>query len=129
MPYSDIARDYLLSEGIPADRIIKTGSPMFEVLNYYRMKIENSNILEKLGLEEQKYFVVSSHREENIASGNFNNMLNMLNFLAEEYKLPVIVSTHPRTRKAIDSGSNKNMDSNILFMKPLGFSDYNKLQY
>lgn len=128
MPYSSIAREYLLREGIPADRIIKTGSPMFEVLEYYKEKIKNSNVLGELGLEKGKYFVVSSHREENIATENFGRFTGMLNYLAEEYKCPVIVSTHPRTRKAIDSDSNLKFSGSIRFLKPLGFSDYNKLQ-
>lgn len=128
MPYSSIAREYLLREGIPADRIIKTGSPMFEVLEYYKEKIENSNVLGELGLEKGKYFVVSSHREENIATENFGRFTGMLNYLAEEYKCPVIVSTHPRTRKAIDSDTSLTFSGNIKFLKPLGFSDYNKLQ-
>lgn len=128
MPYSSIAREYLLREGIPADRIIKTGSPMFEVLEYYKEKIEKSNVLSELGLEEGKYFVVSSHREENIATENFERFTGMLNYLADEYKYPVIVSTHPRTRKAIDSDTSLRFSGNIRFLKPLGFSDYNKLQ-
>lgn len=128
MPYSDIAREYLLREGLPADRIIKTGSPMFEVLNYYRSKIESSDVLSQLELEQYRYFVISAHREENISSANFSNFIKMLNYLAEEYKMPVIVSTHPRTRKAIDSEAGLTFSSNIRFMKPLGFSDYNNLQ-
>jgi UDP-N-acetylglucosamine 2-epimerase (non-hydrolysing) len=128
MPYSDIAREYLLREGVSADRIIKTGSPMFEVLNFYREKIESSSVLNDLGLEQNKYFIISAHREENISSANFGNFLKMLNYLAKEYKLPVIVSTHPRTRKAIDASEGIAFSNLIRFMKPLGFSDYNKLQ-
>jgi UDP-N-acetylglucosamine 2-epimerase (non-hydrolysing) len=128
MTYSDIAREYLLREGLPADRIIKTGSPMFEVLNYYMEKIEASNVLNNLGLEQYKYFLISAHREENISSSNFENFMKMLNYLAEEYKIPVIVSTHPRTRKAIDAAEGVVFSDYISFMKPLGFSDYNKLQ-
>ncbi|MFX0560706.1 non-hydrolyzing UDP-N-acetylglucosamine 2-epimerase [Tepidibacillus infernus] len=128
MPYSDIAREYLLKEGLPADRIIKTGSPMFEVINSRKEDIEKSDVLERLGLEEEKYFVVSAHREENINSDeNFLNLVDSINALAEKYKMPVIVSTHPRTRKMIDT---KDIKFNPLVntMKPLGFNDYVKLQ-
>lgn len=128
LTYSDIAREYLLREGLPADRIIKTGSPMYEVLNYYLPKIKSSNIINDLGLKEGKYFVVSSHREENVNSEiNFNDLVNTLNKIAEEYSMPIIVSTHPRTRNQID---NKNIQfhKNIILSKPLGFHDYIKLQ-
>jgi len=128
LTYSDIARDYLLSEGLPADRIIKTGSPMFEVLNAYFNKIKESTIQKDLGLDKGKYFVISAHREENISSDiNFMNLVNSLNTMAEKYKYPVIVSTHPRTRNMLES-------KNILFHplvrlnKPMGFFDYNNLQ-
>ncbi len=128
LTYSDIAREYLLREGLPADRIIKTGSPMFEVLNYYMPKIRASNILEKLSLEEQKYFVVSSHREENINNRkNFTRLLDCLNKMAENYLLPIIVSTHPRTRKMIEAERIK-MRPEIQFLKPMSFTDYNALQ-
>lgn len=129
LTYSDIAREYLLKEGLPADRIIKTGSPMFEVLDQFRAKIEASNVLEKLNLEKQKYFVVSSHREENISNPkNFEGLITSLNLIAEKYNYPIIVSTHPRTRNMLDA---KKMEThkNIQFLKPLGFSDYNALQY
>lgn len=128
LTYSDIAREYLLREGLPADRIIKTGSPMFEVLNKHLKKIESSNILKKLNLEKVKYFVVSSHREENINSEkNFNDLMNSLNLIAEQFKLPIIVSTHPRTRKMIESKQVK-VNPLIQLLKPLGFLDYNALQ-
>lgn len=128
LTYSDIAREYLLREGLPADRIIKTGSPMFEVLNHYRSAIESSNILEKLNLEENKYFVVSSHREENINSeSNFTNLMLSLNTVAEKYGYPIIVSTHPRTQKMIDA-KGIEMRPEVQFLKPMGFNDYNALQ-
>ena len=128
LTYSSIAREYLLREGLSADMIIKTGSPMFEVLNYYKDKIDGSNILEELNLKQGKYFLVSSHREENIDSErNFKNLCNVLNVIAETYDLPVIVSTHPRTKKKIDS-VNIKFHKHIQFLKPLGFTDYNKLQ-
>lgn len=128
LTYSDIAREYLLREGISPDRVIKTGSPMFEVINSRLQDIEKSDILERLGLEENKYFVVSSHREENISSEkNFLSLVDSLNAVAERYNMPVIVSTHPRTRKMIEE---KNIKFNplISLMKPLGFNDYIKLQ-
>lgn len=128
LTYSDIAREYLLAEGLRPDRIIKTGSPMFEVLMQYLPKIENSAILEKLNLEEGKYFVVSAHREENINSErNFNNLVQILNDIAQKYDYPVIVSTHPRTRKMIEA-KEVTFHKNIQLMKPMGLSDYNKLQ-
>jgi UDP-N-acetylglucosamine 2-epimerase (non-hydrolysing) len=128
LTYSDIAREYLLREGLPADRVIKTGSPMFEVLNSRKDDIEKSDVLERLGLEEGKYFVVSAHREENINSEqNFMDLVDTLNTIAEKYQMPLIVSTHPRTRKMIES---KGIQFNQLVktMKPLGFNDYVKLQ-
>ncbi len=128
LTYSDIAREYLLREGLPADRIIKTGSPMFEVLNHYLPQIENSDVLSRLNLEEGKYFVVSSHREENINSEkNFNGLIESLNAIAEKFGFPIIVSTHPRTRNMIDK-MKVNVRSEIQFLKPLGFHDYNALQ-
>jgi len=128
MTYSDIAREYLLREGLSPDRIIKTGSPMFEVLNHYKTEIENSTILSKLNLEKGKYFVVSAHREENINSDkNFKNLLYTLNIIAQKYKYPIIVSTHPRTRNMIEK-YNIEMQPEIQFLKPLGFNDYNALQ-
>ncbi len=128
LTYSDIAREYLLREGLPADRIIKTGSPMFEVLNHYLPQIEASEVLEKLNLEEGKYFVVSSHREENINSEiNFRGLMDSLNAIAERYGYPVIVSTHPRTRNMIDK-MQQEIHPLIQLLKPLGFHDYNALQ-
>ena len=128
LTYSDIAREYLLREGLPADRIIKTGSPMFEVLNHYLSDIKSSEVLKRLELEEGKFFVVSSHREENINSDkNFAGLMESLNLIAEKYQYPVIVSTHPRTRNMIEK-KNITMHSNVRFLKPLGFNDYNALQ-
>ena len=128
LTYSDIAREYLLREGLPADRIIKTGSPMFEVLNHYLPQIETSNVLAKLNLEEGKFFVVSSHREENINSEkNFRGLMASLNAIAEKYQYPIIVSTHPRTQNMIDK-MQIEMRPEIQFLKPLGFHDYNALQ-
>ncbi|MEM0930956.1 MAG: UDP-N-acetylglucosamine 2-epimerase (non-hydrolyzing) [Bacteroidota bacterium] len=129
LTYSDIAREYLLREGLPPDRIIKTGSPMYEVLHSFLPKIKASKVLEKLGLEANKYFVVSSHREENINNPkNFDGLIESLNQIAQKYDFPVIVSTHPRTRNMLDSKKVK-VHSNIRFLKPLGFSEYNALQY
>ncbi|PEJ25952.1 UDP-N-acetylglucosamine 2-epimerase (non-hydrolyzing) [Peribacillus butanolivorans] len=128
LTYSDIAREYLLREGLPADRIIKTGSPMFEVLNSRKGDIEESDVLKRLNLEEGKYFIVSAHREENINSEtNFMNLVDSLNSIAEKYNMPVIMSTHPRTRNMINA---KGIEFNPLVktMKPLGFNDYVKLQ-
>jgi UDP-N-acetylglucosamine 2-epimerase len=128
LTYSDIAREYLLREGLPADRIIKTGSPMYEVLHHYLPQIKASNVLEKLGLEKGKFFVVSSHREENINSEkNFKGLMDSLNAIADTYKMPVIVSTHPRTRNMIDK-TKVEVRPEIQFLKPLGFHDYNALQ-
>ena len=128
MTYSDIAREYLLREGLPADRIIKTGSPMFEVLNSRKDDIENSDVLDRLGLEVGKYFVVSAHREENINSEvNFLDLVESLNGTAEKYNIPLIVSTHPRTRNMIQAKGIK-FNPLIKIMKPLGFNDYVKLQ-
>lgn len=128
LTYSTIARDYLLAEGLPADQVIKTGSPMFEVLNHYKAKIEASDVIERLGLKEHQYFIVSAHREENINSDqNFLDLVKMLNAVAEKYQYPVIVSTHPRTRKRIEE-LNIEFHPLIQLLKPLGFSDYNKLQ-
>ncbi|WP_298789316.1 non-hydrolyzing UDP-N-acetylglucosamine 2-epimerase [uncultured Allomuricauda sp.] len=128
LTYSDIAREYLLREGLSPDRVIKTGSPMYEVLHQFKEKIENSNVLKDLGLNNGKYFVVSSHREENISNpNNFNGLIESLNRIAETYDYPVIVSTHPRTRNMLDSKKVKT-HKNVKFLKPLGFSDYNALQ-
>ena len=128
MSYSTIARDYLVAEGLPPDRIIKTGSPMFEVLNYYREGIEASTVLERLNLKESQFFVVSAHREENVDSDkNFMKLVDMLNTVAAHYNLPVIVSTHPRTQKRVDA-MGVTFHPNVQLLKPLGFKDYNKLQ-
>ena len=128
MTYSDIAREYLLREGLPADRVIKTGSPMFEVLASRRDDIEKSDILNTLNLSEGGYFVVSAHREENISSEeNFMDLVGSLNTIAGKYKMPIIVSTHPRTRKMIEE---KGIEFNPLIqtLKPMGFCDYVRLQ-
>ena len=128
LTYSDIAREYLLREGLPADRVIKTGSPMFEVLNSKKEDIEKSDVLERLGLEADKYFVVSAHREENISSEqNFMYLVESLNTIAEKYQMPFIVSTHPRTRKMLEAKAIK-FNPLVKIMKPLGFNDYVKLQ-
>jgi len=128
LPYSDIAREYLLAEGLPADQIIKTGSPMYEVLTHYMPKVRKSEILAKLNLTEKRYFIVSAHREENISSDkNFNNLCIILNQIAEHYNLPVIVSTHPRTRKMIESKTTQ-FNENIRLEKPFSMSDYLSLQ-
>ena len=128
LTYSDIAREYLLREGLPADRIIKIGSPMFEVLHHYLSEIKKSEVHQKLKLEKGKYFVVSAHREENISSDkNFTGLIESLNIIAEKYGYPVIVSTHPRTRNMMEKKQIKT-HSLIQFLKPLGFHDYNALQ-
>jgi len=128
LTYSSIAREYLLREGLSPDRVIKTGSPMFEVLTKFKSKIEDSKVLDKLHLTKQEYFVVSAHREENISSDkNFEGLIKSLNRIAETYKFPVIVSTHPRTRKMLEE-KNVTVHENIQLLKPLGFSDYNALQ-
>ncbi|KMK93097.1 non-hydrolyzing UDP-N-acetylglucosamine 2-epimerase [Rossellomorea marisflavi] len=128
LTYSDIAREYLLKEGFPSDRIIKTGSPMFEVLISRKEKIYNSNILKELNLVEGQYFVVSAHREENISSeNNFLDLIDSLNTIAEKFKLPIIVSVHPRTRRMIEL-MGVEFNSLVNTMNPLGFNDYVKLQ-
>ena len=128
LTYSNIAREYLLREGLSADRIIKTGSPMYEVLYHYLDDIKNSDILRRLNLEKYKYFVVSAHREENINSdSNFTGLISTLNLISDKYNLPIIVSTHPRTRKMIELKGIK-LHNNIQLLKPLGFKDYNALQ-
>jgi UDP-N-acetylglucosamine 2-epimerase (non-hydrolysing) len=128
LTYSTIARDYLLREGLPPDRIIKTGSPMFEVLNHFRKGIDASDVLERLGLKEGQFFVVSAHREENVDSAkNFQALVDTLNAVAEHYGYPVIVSTHPRTQKRVNAMSVQ-FHENVRLLKPLGFKDYNKLQ-
>lgn len=128
LTYSTIARDYLLREGLPPDRVIKTGSPMFEVLNHFREGIEASDVLARLNLEEGKFFVVSAHREENVDSDrNFLALVDTLNAVAEQYGYSVIVSTHPRTQKRVDA-VGVQFHQNVRLLKPLGFKDYNKLQ-
>lgn len=128
LPYSDIAREYLLREGLSPDRIIKTGSPMFEVLSHYRGRIDASDILTRLHLEHGEYFLVSSHREENIEPDrSFRKLVDMLNGIAGEFGKPVVVSTHPRTRKRVE-GLGLKFHPGVQFLKPLGFLDYNKLQ-
>ena len=128
LTYSSIARDYLLAEGLPADRIIKTGSPMYEVLNYYRKGINVSSVLSRLTLTKNEYFVISAHREENVDSDkNFSKLVALLNDVAERYNLPVIVSTHPRTQKRIDD-MGVSFHKKVHLLKPLGFKEYNKLQ-
>ena len=132
LTYSDIAREYLLREGLSPDRVIKTGSPMFEVLTHYLEQIKTSKVLSELNLKPQQFFVVSAHREENISSDiSFTNLLNSLNAIAEKYNYPIIVSTHPRTRKKLETVQSKgeiNLNPLIQWQKPLGFSDYNALQ-
>ena len=153
LTYSDIAREYLLREGLPADRIIKTGSPMYEVLNHYLPQIQASHVLERMGLEKEKYFVVSAHREENINNDkNFFGLLESLNQIAEKYQYPIIVSTHPRTRIRLEKLNDQSLLTNlqspvtsnqspitnhqspitlnslIQWQKPMGFNDYNALQ-
>ena len=128
LTYSTIARDYLLREGLPPDMVIKTGSPMFEVLTHYRPQIDASDVLSRLGLEVGGYFVVSAHREENIESPqNFTKLVAVLNAIAGDHNLPVIVSTHPRTQKRIDA-ENSKFHPHVRLLKPLGFHDYVKLQ-
>jgi UDP-N-acetylglucosamine 2-epimerase (non-hydrolysing) len=128
MPYSDIAREYLLAEGLSADRIIKTGSPMFEVLNYYKPKIEKSAVLSRLNLAAGNYFVISAHREENISpESQFANLCIIINQIAEQYRMPVIVTTHPRTRKMIET-RNVQFDKLVRLEKPFALSDYLALQ-
>ena len=128
LPYSSISREYLLREGLPPDRIIKTGSPMYEVIHHYLPKIQASTVLDRLGLAEAQYFVVSCHREENVDSPTqFAALVELLNWLAREHNQRVIVSTHPRTRKRIEAG-NVALDGRIELLKPFGFCDYIKLQ-
>lgn len=128
LTYSSIAREYLLAEGLPSDMVIKTGSPMAEVLEYYRPAIDASGVLERLGLKAGEFFVVSAHREENIDSDrNFGKLVGTLNAISRAYRLPVIVSTHPRTQKRIDATSSR-FEPEVRLLKPLGFTDYNKLQ-
>jgi UDP-N-acetylglucosamine 2-epimerase (non-hydrolysing) len=128
LTYSSIAREYLLREGLPPEMVIKTGSPMNEVLSHYRAGIDASDILARLGLVKEQFFVVSAHREENVDSErNFSKLVNVLNALAEQYEMPVIVSTHPRTQKRIDAAEAK-FHEQVRLLKPLGFKEFNKLQ-
>lgn len=128
LTYSTIARDYLLREGLPPDRVIKTGSPMYEVLNFYMPQIQASDALVRLGFHTEKYFLVSAHREENIESAsNFTRLVHLLNALAEDHDLPVVVSTHPRTQKRVDA-TNVKFHTQVRLMKPMGFHDYVNLQ-
>ena len=128
LTYSSIAREYLLREGLPPDQIIKTGSPMFEVLRHYRERIDASDVLQRLGLQSADFFAVSAHREENIESDrNFGKLVQVLNKVAEVYGLPVIVSTHPRTQKRVEA-MGAQFHPLVQLLKPLGFTDYNKLQ-
>tara|TARA_B110000305_G_C19452871_1_gene649051 strand:- start:1714 stop:2835 length:1122 start_codon:yes stop_codon:yes gene_type:complete len=128
MPYSSIARDYLIAEGIPADRVVKTGSPMYEVLTHYMDKIDSSNILAKLDIKSRNFFVVSAHREENVDEpAQLLKLTDSLNLIADYYNMPVIVSTHPRTQKRIND-EGIDFHKNIRLLKPLGFHDYNHLQ-
>jgi len=128
LTYSDIAREYLLREGLPVDRVIKTGSPMYEVLHHYMPKVKQSIILSNLALSEQQFFVVSAHREENIGDDTrFNSLVAILNAVAEKYNYPVIVTTHPRTRKRVDE-QNICFNPLVRLIKPLGLSDYISLQ-
>ena len=128
LTYSDIAREYLLNEGLSADRIIKTGSPMFEVLSFYKKNISTSSVLKKLSLKKEKYFLISSHREENVSNEvNFKNLVESLNQIALKYNYPIIVSTHPRTKKKL-SELKLTINPLIQFLEPMGFIDYNALQ-
>jgi len=128
LTYSDIAREYLLREGLPPDLVIKTGSPMQEVLAHYRSRIDASDVLLRLRLEKEHYFLVSAHREENVDSEvNFRKLVATLNGVAEQYALPVIVSTHPRTQKRIDA-MGARFHAQVRLLKPMGFMDYNHLQ-
>ncbi len=128
LTYSSIAREYLLREGVPPDQVIKTGSPMFEVLSYYRERIDASDVLQRLSLQPEEFFVVSTHREENIESDrSFGKLVQVLNKVAESYGLPVIVSTHPRTQKRVEA-MGAQFHPLVQLLKPLGFTDYNKLQ-
>lgn len=128
MTYSDIAREYLLREGVPPDRVIKTGSPMREVLDHYRDRIDASQVRQRLGLEAGRYFVISAHREENVDSEtNFRKLVVLLDRLAEEFEEPVIVSTHPRTRQRVEAAGAR-FHARVRLLKPLGFTDYVNLQ-
>ena len=128
LTYSDISREYLLREGLPPDMVIKTGSPLYEVFAHFKTEIESSDILDRLELKEDNFFLVSSHREENIdCNENFKKLCNLLNWTGEHYNLPINDTTHPRTRKKIQA-TNSIFHNKIRLLKPLGFKDYNKLQ-
>jgi UDP-N-acetylglucosamine 2-epimerase (non-hydrolysing) len=128
LPYSDIAREYLLSEGFPADQIIKTGSPMFEVIQAHLDKINNSKVLKELRLAKNNYFLVSAHREENVDDiKSLSNLVESLNVIAKEYKMPIMFSTHPRTLNRLEQSSLR-LDDLVQIHKPFGFSEYNHLQ-
>ncbi len=129
MPLTEHARRYLIAEGIPAEKVIKTGSPMKEILTHHMASIEASDVVSRLGLEPKKFFIVSAHREENVDSPqNFNDLLDSLNALAETHDMPVIVATHPRTMKKLQSLGRDDLDSRVQFQKAMGFFDYNKMQ-
>lgn len=129
MPLTEHARRYLIAEGLRPETVIKTGSPMKEILTHHQEEINSSDVLDRLDLTAGDFFVVSAHREENVDSEeNFHNLLESLNAVADKYNAPVIVSTHPRTRKRLESIQGMKMDSRVQFLKPLGFFDYNKLQ-
>ena len=129
MPLTEHARRYLIAEGIPADRVIKTGSPMKEILTHHMDEIKASDILTRLNVDANKFFIVSAHREENVDSDqNFNDLLNSLNAIAKKYDMPVIVATHPRTKKKLDALGRGDLDERVQFLKPMGFFDYNKMQ-
>ncbi|MFQ6007061.1 MAG: UDP-N-acetyl glucosamine 2-epimerase, partial [Woeseia sp.] len=129
MPYTEHARRYLLAEGVRADTIIKTGSPMKEILAYYMPAIEKSDVLDRIGLKSKEFFLVSMHREENVDSdNNFADLLASLNAIADKYSQPIIISTHPRTRNRLEQISPGNLSNKLKFLKPLGFLDYIKLQ-
>lgn len=127
LPYTKIAREYLIAEGLKPDQIIKTGSPLFEVIEHYRKDIESSKILSDLGLTEGKFFLLSSHREENVDTANFEKLILLIENLIKEFDIPILISTHPRTKKNIDRGKIK-LPSKAIMHKPLSFSDYSKLQ-
>ena len=129
MPLTEHARRYLIAEGLPADRVIKTGSPMKEILHHHMDSIDKSDILDRLGLTPKKFFIVSAHREENVDSErNFNDLLDSLNALAKEFDMPVIVATHPRTMKKLKETGRTDLDERVQFLQAMGFFDYNKMQ-
>ena len=129
MPLTEHARRYLIAEGIPAERVIKTGSPMKEILMHHMEQIKSSDILSRLGVESKKFFIVSAHREENVDSEqNFNDLLDSLNAIAARHDMPVIVATHPRTQKRLDALGRGDLDERVQFLKAMGFFDYNKMQ-